>query len=68
VKLVRVRSGVVAASSKCGDGNVRTQWWAYFESREQFLACCADDPLRFTDPVNFRQLQTEFDHVFDRSS
>lgn len=68
VNLVKVRSGVAAGNTKRGLGNVRTEWWALFMTREQFHACCADDPLRFTDPLLFAQMTTEFDHVFDRPS
>jgi hypothetical protein len=68
VSLVRVRSGVAAGNTKRGSGNVRTEWWAIFMTREQFEACCADDPLRFGDPLMFGQIRTEFDHVFDRRS
>jgi hypothetical protein len=64
VDLAKVGSGVAAGCSK-RDDNVYTEWWALFKSREQFLACSGDHPLRFADPLRFAQLQAEFDHVFD---
>lgn len=68
VTLVRVQSGVAAGSTKRGERNVLAEWWALFETREQFHECCADDPVRFTDPLLFAQMKTEFDYVFDRHS
>lgn len=66
VSLVKVDSGVAAGSAKRGLGNGRAEWWAMFMTREQFHGCCADDPLRFTDPLLFAQFKTEFDHVFNQ--
>jgi hypothetical protein len=68
VSLVKVDSGVAAGSARRGIGNGRAEWWAMFMTREQFHGCCADDPLRFTDPLLFAQFKTEFDHVFDQPS
>ncbi|CAM5779358.1 hypothetical protein RFUL19S_00302 [Rhizobacter fulvus] len=39
-----------------------------FMTKEQFDACCVDDPLRFTEPLLFAQFKTEFEHVFNESS
>lgn len=64
--LVRVQSGVAAGSRTRGERNVVAEWWALFETREQFQECCADDPVRFTDPLRFAQLKTEFEHVFEQ--
>ena len=66
--LVRVEAGVVAGSAKRGTGNARSETWTMFMTAEQFDTCCADDPLRFTDPLLFAQLKTEFEHVFHDTS
>ena len=66
VSFVRLRSGVAAGSTKRGSGNARTEWWSLFMTREQFHASCADDTLRFADPLLFAEMKAEFDHVFDR--
>ena len=63
--LVKVRSGVAAGSTRRGGGIVLAEWWTLFETREQFDACAADDPLRFTDPLLYGQIKAEFDHVFN---
>lgn len=68
VSLVKVDSGVAAGSARRGLGNDRAEWWAMFMTRKQFHGCCADDPLRFTDPHLFAQFKTEFDHVFNQPS
>jgi hypothetical protein len=66
--LVRVGAGVAAGSAKRGNGNARSESWTMFMTREQFDACCAEDPLRFTDPLLFAQFKTEFEHVFNEPS
>lgn len=65
VTLVKVPSGVAAGAELKGPGNSHMESWALFISRDQFDAYCADDPLRFSDPLQFARIQTEIDHVFD---
>lgn len=64
VRLIKVRSGVVAGRTTRQP--THTEWWTLFRSREQFDACAADDPLRFRDPLLFKQIKAQLDDVFDR--
>lgn len=68
VSLTSVPSGVAAGRTRRVDGQVHSEWWALFGTREAFDACLATEPLRFTDPLRFAQIKREFDHVFDRSA
>jgi hypothetical protein len=65
IGLVRLGSGVAEGRTLAGRGNARTQWWTVFPTRQTFEACAAHDPLRFSNPIAFLQLQTEFSHVVD---
>lgn len=65
ISLARLASGVATGRTLCGRGNARTQWWTLFADREMFVACSAHDPLRFSNPMAFVHLQTEFSHVVD---
>jgi hypothetical protein len=62
--LTKVPSGVAAGKAVRSRGNIFIEWWALFPSQEQFHACSAGDPLRFTDPLLFARITKEFDHVF----
>lgn len=65
ISLSRLGSGVAAGRTLGGRGNARIQWWALFPTREAFDACAAHDPLRFSNPIAFMHLKTEFSHVAD---
>jgi hypothetical protein len=64
VKLVKVHTGVAACSTKRSTGKSSKEWWMVFTSRDQFDRFCLEDPMRFTDPLQFAHLRTQFDHVF----
>jgi hypothetical protein len=66
VRLVKVRSGVAAGRTRRSGQTVRSEWWTVFQTREQFAACAADDPLRFADPLLFGQFKSEAEDVFQR--
>lgn len=65
ISLAKLGSGVAEGRTLGGRGNARTQWWALFPTREVFDACAAHDQLRFSNPIAFAQLKTEFSHVVD---
>lgn len=66
VCIARVGAGLVTGRMRRGSGNVHTDGWSLFRTREQFDACAARDPLRFADPLMFLQVTKEFGHAFDR--
>lgn len=68
LSLVRVDAGVAAGHARRGQAHEREEWWTLFASADEFDACCMDDPLRFSDPLLFAQLKTEFEHVLNRPS
>lgn len=64
--VARVDSGVVTGRMRLGDGNAHTDVWTLFQTREQYDACAASDPLRFADPLMLVQEKQEFQHAFDQ--
>ena len=66
VSFARLRAGVVTGTLQRGVGNVCTQSWRLFTTRDQFRACAEHEQLRFVDPLMHTQVMAEFDHVFDR--
>ena len=66
VCIAAVSSGVVAGRMWRGDCNAHTDAWSLFQTREQFEACMAHDPLRFADPLMYLQANKEFEHAFDQ--
>ncbi|MDP1533370.1 MAG: hypothetical protein Q8N44_04035 [Rubrivivax sp.] len=66
VCIASVGTGLVTGRMRSGSGNAHTDGWSLFRTREQFDACAARDPLRFSDPLMFLQVTKEFDHAFDR--
>jgi hypothetical protein len=65
ISLTRLGSGVAEGRTLAGRGSARSQWWALFNTGVMFDACAAHDPLRFSDPLAFVNLRTEFSHVVD---
>jgi len=66
VTFARVSSGVVAGRMQRHGRNGHTDRWALFQTREQFAACAARDPLRFSEPLMFVRMKKEFDHAYDQ--
>lgn len=61
-----VGGGVVTGRRRRGNGNAHSDAWSLFQTREQYDACAASDPLRFEDPLMFARMNQEIHHAFDQ--